>query len=165
MTPRQNADVDLSNTPGSVAILNSLYDASKGKGEGRIKCTLTKHRIAKAAVLLGIRVLLKRSPDTLLKTIEQWAPLRKPGPVGSQRARAKAGLALECSSTQGLLEGVDRVWRLINGEASHRRVLKACMCIGLDAMSRVNQGKVRQLVSKLSPVKQKYWDPELGLWL
>lgn len=165
MLLRKNAEVDLSNTPGSVEILAALFDSTKGKGEGRIKCTITKHRIAKTAILLGTQVLLKRRPDTLPKLIEQWAPLRKPGPSSPSRVKVRAGLTLECSSTQGLLEGVDQIWKLIGGTHSHRRVLKACMCIGLDSLSKVDPGKVRRLVSRLCPMKRKYWDPELNQWL
>lgn len=165
MTVRKNADIDLSNTPGSFEILSSLYEATKGKGEGTVKCTITKHRVAKTAILLGIIVLSKKDPDTLQRLIERWAPLRKPGPKTLQRARAKTSLTLECSSTQGLLEGVSKLWRRVNGVVSHRRIMKACLCVGLDSLNRIESGKVRRLVAQLSPVKTKYWDPELNQWL
>jgi hypothetical protein len=163
MTGRKNAMLDLSNTPDSTLILNALVTATKGKGEGRVKCTVTKHRVAKTAILLGIQVLSKRPPSTALKLVEKWAPICKPGRGG--RLRVRTELVLECSSTQGLLEGVDRVWRNISGAVSHRRVMKAALCLGLDSLNRVEPGKVRQLVSKVCPVPKKYWDPELDQWL
>lgn len=158
--------LDLTNSTDSIAILKALHEGTKGKGEGRIKCTITKHRLAKTAILLGITVLSKRPPSMIRKLIERWAPLRVPlrGAKGHKRV-VKTELVLECSSTQGLLEGVDRIWRLISGAVSHRRVTKACLCLGLDSLSKVDPGKVRQLVSKVSPVTKKYWDAELGLWL
>lgn len=166
MTERKNAVLDLTNTIDSVEVLRSLLEATKGKGEGRIKCTITKHRLAKTAILLGITLLLKRSPEVSLKLIEEWAPLRKPlrGKKGSKRV-VRTELVLECASTQGLLEGVDKVWKNISGAVSHRRVTKACLCLGLDSLNKVDPGKVRLLVSKLSPVQKKYWDEELGQWL
>ena len=166
MTGRKNAVLDLTNTIDSVGVLRSLFEATKGKGEGRIKCTITKHRLAKTAILLGITLLLKRSPEVSLKLIEKWAPLRKPlrGKKGSKRL-VRTELVLECSSTQGLLEGVDKVWKSISGAVSHRRITKACLCLGLDSLSKIDSGKVRLLVSKLSPVQRKYWDEELGQWL
>lgn len=166
MTERKNAVLDLTNSTDSVETLNALFEASKGKGEGRIKCTITKHRLAKTAIFLGIVVLLKKSPSIALKLIERWAPLRVPlrGKKGYKRL-IKTELVLECSSTQGLLEGVDKVWKHIEGAVSHRRVTKACLCLGLDSLSKVDPGTVRKLVSKVSPVQRKYWDPELGLWL
>lgn len=100
----------------------------------------------------------------VLKLIEKWAPLR--GKVrGHVKKPVRTELVLECASTQGLLEGVDRVWRVVSGAVSHRRVMKACLCIGLESLNRVDQGKVRQLVSRVCPVPKKYWDFELGLWL
>lgn len=165
MTTRRNVVLDLAYSPESGVILQALLDATKGKGDGRIKCTVTKHRIAKTAILLGIQVLLKRPPSIIQTLIEKWAPLRKPGRRKGVRAMVKAELVLECSSTQGLFEGVDRVWRLISGSVSHRRVTKACLCLGLDSLNKVDPGKVRQLVSKVCPVTTKYWDAELKHWL
>lgn len=167
MVGRRNAVLDLSNSTDSVVILNALFEGTKGKGEGRIKCTITKHRLAKTAILLGIAVLSKRSPSIVLKLIEKWAPLRVPmrGSAKTHKRVVKTELVLECSSTQGLLEGVDRIWKGIQGKVSHRRVTKACLCLGLDSLNKVDPGKVRQLVSKVCPVPKKYWDAELGLWL
>jgi len=166
MGGHRNAVLDLTNSTDSVVILNALLEASKGKGDGRIKCTITKHRLAKTAILLGIAVLSKRAPSIILKLIEKWAPLRVPLRGSKPHKRVvKTELVLECSSTQGLLEGVDKVWRAISGKVSHRRVTKACLCLGLDSLNKVDPGKVRQLVSKVSPVQKKYWDAELGLWL
>lgn len=166
MAGHKNAVLDLTNSTDSIVTLNALWEASKGKGEGRIKCTITKHRLAKTAILLGVAILSKRSPSTIQTLIEKWAPLRVPlrGAKGHKRV-VKTELVLECSSTQGLLEGVDRVWRLISGAVSHRRVTKACLCLGLDSLSKVDPGQVRKLVSKVSPVEKKYWDPELNQWL
>jgi hypothetical protein len=147
--------------------LSALFEASKGKGEGRIKCTLTKHRIAKTAILLGIALLSKKPPSMALKLIDRWAPVRVPVARGTRvhKKVVRTELVLECSSTQGLLAGVDRVWRLISGAVSHRRVTKAALVIGLDSLNKVDHGKVRQLVSKVCPVPKKYYDSELGLWL
>lgn len=164
MVGRRNAVLDLTNSTDSVEILGTLFEATKGKGEGRIKCTITKHRLAKTAILLGIAVLSKRSPSIALKLIEKWAPLRAPV-KGKKKRVVKTELVLECSSTQGLLEGVDKVWRAIAGKVSHRRVTKACLCLGLDSLNKVDPGKVRQLVSKVCPVQKKYWDFELEQWL
>jgi hypothetical protein len=167
MSSHHNAVLDLSNSIESIDILQSLFDASKGKGEGRIKCTITKHRIAKTAILLGIALLSKKPPSMALKLINQWAPTRVPVPRGMRAHKrvVRSELVLECSSTQGLLDGVDRVWRVISGAVSHRRVTKACLTIGLDSLNKVDPGKVRQLVSKVCPVPKKYFDPELQQWL
>jgi hypothetical protein len=156
--------LELGYSTESILILDALVADSRGKGEGRIKCTVTKHRVAKTAILFGIQVLSKRSPSIALKLIEKWAPICKPG-RGRKIRRRRTGLVLECSSTQGLLEGVDRVWGDIGGAVSHRRVTLAALCLGLDSLNRIEPGKVRRLVSKLCPVPNKYWDPELGLWL
>jgi hypothetical protein len=167
VSPRQNIVLDLSTSPESSEALHGLFAATNGKGDGRIKCTITKHRIAKTAILLGVQLLLKRGPEAISKLIEKWAPVKKPGRrLGSKKTKKiKTELVLECSSTQGLLEGVDKVWRKIAGEVSHRRVTKAALVLGLDSLSKVEPGKVRLLVSKVCPVPRKYWDPELGLWL
>lgn len=167
MSTRRNAVLDLSNTIESVEILNTIYEASKGKGEGRIKCTVTKHRIAKTAILLGIALLSKKPTSIILKMVNQWAPLRTPLPRGvkSHKKQIKAELVLECSSTQGLLDGVDLIWRRVQGAVSHRRVTKAALTIGLDSLNKVDPGKVRQLVSKVCPVPKKYFDSELQVWL
>lgn len=166
MSLRRNAVLNLSNTPESFVILQELFNDSKGKSEGRIKCTITKHRVAKTAILLGIEVLLKRSPSIALKLINTWAPVRKPGRRGQDQVKyTKMELVLECSSTQGLLEKVDQVWRLTSGAVSHRRVMTACLTIGLDSLNKVDPKKVRQLISKVCPVPKKYFDGELQDWL
>jgi hypothetical protein len=159
--------LDLSNSIESVEILTSLYEASKGVADGRIKCTITKHRVAKTAILLGIKLLLGKPRGVALSMVEGAAPYREKPPVGvrSHKRRIKAELVLECSSTQGLLEGVDRVWQAIGGEVSHRRVTKAALVIGLESLNKIDPGKVRQLVSKVCPVTRKYFDKELGEWL
>jgi hypothetical protein len=163
---RRNAVLNLGNTPGSYTTLQELFGASKGKGDGRIKCTITKHRIAKTAILLGVELLLRRHPSMILKMLDTWAPVRKPGRNGAPKVKyTKMELVLECSSTQGLLEKVDQVWRRISGEVSHRRVMTACLTLGLDSLNKVDPGKVRQLVSKVCPVQKKYFDHELQQWL
>jgi hypothetical protein len=167
MSSHRNTVLDLSNSIESSDILNSLYEASKGKAEGRIKCTITKHRVAKTAIILGIRLLSRKPKGIVLGLIERWAPLRlksAPG-VRSHKRMVKTELVLECSSTQGLLEGVDKVWRAIDGAVSHRRVTKAALTIGLDSLNKIDPGKVRQLVSKVCPVPKKYYDQELQQWL
>lgn len=168
LVSRQNTEVDLSASPRSYSTLVALWETTKGKGEGTVKCTLTKHRIAKAAILFGVQILLRREPSDLMSLILKWSPQKKSGPKGPRkqvRTRVRSGLTLECSSTQGVLEGVDQIWRLIHSEVSHRRVMTACLCLGLDSLARVDPGKMRQIVSRLVPVPRKYWDPELGLWL
>lgn len=165
MAERRNALLDLSNTIDSVEVLDRLYIASVGKGEGRIKCTLTKHRIAKTAIVLGVQILLKRTPSSILGIIEKRAPLKTRGQSRPHRKAVRTHLVLECASTQGLLEGVDRVWKMTNGTISHRRVMKASLCLGLESLARVDHAKVRQLVSKVCPIQKKYWDPEVGGWL
>jgi hypothetical protein len=158
MTKLKNVVLDLSGTLETVELLGALVGATKGKGEGRIKCTVTKHRMAKTAILLGIAILLKKPPSIALDFIQKWAPLRK---KGKRCVPVKANLVLECSSTQGFFEGVDKIWKQVGEAVSHRRVMKACLCIGLDSLNKVDPGKVRLLVSRLSPVQTKYWDPEL----
>ena len=64
---RVNAVLDLHSNPEALVALNALVMASKGKGEGRIKCTVTKHRVAKTAIILGIQ-LLSRKPPTARTT-------------------------------------------------------------------------------------------------
>lgn len=140
--------------------MQELLAATKGKGEGRIKCTITKHRLAKTAIVIGTQVLKKKAPSILKRTIEKWAPLRVKGRIYSHFE-----LVLECASTQGLIEGVDQVWKLALGAVSHRRVMTAALCIGLESLHRVDHTKVRLLVSKVCPVQKKYWDPEIGQWL
>jgi hypothetical protein len=159
-----NSLMDLTYSSKSVEILQSLFDVSKGKGEGSIKCTVTKHRIGKTAILLGIEILTKRSPSRVLALIERCAPIRRSG-WEKGKGKTKVVLCLECSSPQGILTGIDQVWRLIDGEVSRRRVTKAALCLGLESLNRVEPSKVRQLVSKVCPVPRKYWDPELGQWL
>jgi len=163
---RHNAVLDLCNAQESVATLQTLFDASKGKGEGRIKCTITKHRLAKTAILMGFAILSKRPPSTTLRMIEKWAPLRKPGRKGGAKVKyVKTELVLECSSTQGLLEKIDHLWRQVSGVVSRRRIMTACLTIGLESLNKVDPGKVRQLVSKVCPVPKKYFDHELQQWL
>jgi hypothetical protein len=171
-SPRHNAVLNLTNAQESSRLLQLLYDSSKGKGEGRIKCTISKHRIAKTAILLGVLLLSRRDSPTALELIQNSAPKERPGRKPRvARAhkkitpRVKVELVLECASTKGLVEGVDRVWRLINGAVSHRRVTMACLAIGLGSLSKVDPGKMRQLVSKVCPVSTKYFDYELGQWL
>lgn len=163
MVGRVNTVLNLHNTSEAVKHLRAIVASTQGKGEGRIKCTVTKHRVAKTAILLGITILSRRPPSIALEFVKKWAP--KQSWVG--RNRVKVNLVLECSSTQGLLEGVDNMWKKVNEiEAiSHRKVMTAALCLGLDSMNKVDPGKVRELVSKLCPVKTKYWDPELDRWL
>lgn len=153
-------------SPNSDRLLNELYQGTQGKGEGRIKCTITRHRLAKTAIVLGIAVLSKKSPSLVLKHILESTPSTRSGrkPKGKKRP-VRASIVLECASTPKLLEGIDSLWRLISGELSHRRVTTACLNLGLEMMGRQDPGKVRLLVSKVCPVTTKYWDPELGAWL
>jgi hypothetical protein len=161
----KNIILDLTHSKASVANLQALFDASIGKGEGRIACTVTKHRLSKTAILLGVEILKKRPPSSVLELIDKWSPMAILPGVRLKRKRHRTTLVLECSSTQGLLEGVDQIFKHIDGRVSHSRVAKACFCLGLDSLARVDPGQVRMLVSKVSPVKKKYWDPGLGLWL
>jgi hypothetical protein len=169
-SPRYNAVLNLTNAQESASILHSLYTDSKEKGEGRIKCTVSKHRIAKTAILLGVLIISKRPPSAALDLIQHMAPRERPGrkPRGirsHKKTNPKVELVLECASTQGLVEGVDRVWRLVAGAVSRRRVMMACLTIGLDSLNKVEPGKMRQLVSRVCPVSTKYFDAELGQWL
>lgn len=160
MAPHCNSVLNLGGSPASVAILQALLVSTKDKGEGRIKCTITQHRLAKTAIIIGIQLLKKKPPRTLRKIIERWAP-RKVRDLTVPSFR----LVLECSSTQGLLEGVDDVWKQTLGAVSHRRVMTATLCLGLDLLNKVDPIKLRQLVSKVCPVQKKYWDPEISQWL
>ena len=93
---------------------------------------------------------------------------RGPKPKGTRshkKATPKVEIVLECASTKGLIEGVDRMWRLVDGAVSRRRVTMACLALGLDTMGKVDSGRMRQLVSKICPVSTKYFDAELGQWL
>ena len=163
MADRLNISLSLSNTPESSEILNHLLADSKGKAEGRIKCTLTKHRVAKTAIILGMSLLSKRPKEVALSMIKEAAPLRKPG--RNNRKMIKTELVLECSSTQGLLDGVDKLWRAIGGTLSHRRVTTAALVIGLKSLNDVDPSQVRRLVSRVCPVPKKYFDSELQQWL
>lgn len=147
----------------STQILLLLLDASRGKGEGRIKCTVTRHRLAKTAILLGLKFFSQR--EDALDLITQWYPLTRSGPKKEGETRFKGTLVLECSSPQGLLEGVDQVWKQVGEAVSHRRVTTASLFLGLDLMNRLDPKVVRKLVSRACPVPRKYWDPELGQWL
>jgi hypothetical protein len=147
----------------SLLTFNALVTASKGKGEGRVKCTVSKHRIAKTAILVGTQMLLRMPPATVLELVEKWAYISNLKPRVYRKRMVR--LVLACASPPGLLEGLDRVLKHISGAVSHRRVTKTALCIGLDSLSRVEPGKLRLLVSKICPVPRKYWDPELGLWL
>lgn len=163
MLAHKNTVLNLHKNSLSISQLHALVASTEGKGEGRIKCTVTKHRVAKTAILLGIAILSKKPPSTALKYIKKWAPKQRW--IG--RTKVKVNLVLECASTQGLLESVDRTWKKVNEmeAVSHRKVMTAALCIGLDSLTKVDSGKVRQLVSKLAPVPTKYWDPELDQWL
>ena len=146
--------------------LDSLWRGSRGKGEGRIKCTITKHRLAKTAIVLGIKILSQKPPASIIKLASEWAPLRKPGrPPRGVKKHSRTELVLECASTTGLLDGIDTVCRMTTGAVSHRRVAKTALYLGLDSMSKVEHAKVRQLISRVCPVPKKYWDPEVGEWL
>ena len=163
MAGHKNTILNLHNTSEAISNLRAIVAATHGKGEGRIKCTVTKHRVAKTAILLGIAILSKKPPSTALEYIKKWAPKQRW--IG--RTKVKVNLVLECASTQGLLESVDRTWKKVNEmeAVSHRKVMTAALCIGLDSLTKVDSGKVRLLISKLSPVPFKYWDPELDQWL
>lgn len=161
---RHNVALSLSNTPETSEILNRILADSKDVAEGRIRCTLTKHRVAKAAILFGIKLLSRKPKEVVLSMVESASPVRKPGRNGSGK-RVKAELVLECASTQGLLEGVDKLWRAVGGKVSHRRVTTACLVIGLESLNKVDPGQVRRLVSKVCPVPKKYFDKELQDWL
>lgn len=164
---RQNVVLELSSNPESVEALDQIYSQSKAVPTGRVKCTITKHRLAKVAIILGVAILNKRSSIAALGLIEKWAPerVRERGKRSGPK-KIKAELVLECSSTQGLLEGVDQVWRgKINGAVSHRRVTRAALCLGLDSMTKLDPKMLRQIVSKVCPVQRKYWDEELQTWL
>jgi len=163
MAGRNNITLSLSNTPETSEILNRLLGDAKGKAEGRIKCTVTKHRIAKTAIILGMNILTKRPKEVALRMVESAAPLRKSG--RNNRKMVKTELVLECSSTQGLIEAIDKLWRAIGGPVSHRRVTTAALVIGLKSLNEVDPGMVRQLVSKVCPMARKYFDKELGEWL
>lgn len=167
MVSRHNMVIDLGDSDSAIEILDTLMKGSRGKGEGRIKCTVTKHRLAKTAIMLGIKILSRQPPASIQRLAEKLAPLRKPGrPARGAKRRLRTELVLECSSTQGLLDGLDTVWRIIaTGEVSHRRIAKTALCLGLDSMAKVDHGKVRQLVSRVCPVPKKYWDTEVGAWL
>lgn len=104
-----------------------------------------------------------------LKLINTSAPTQTRGPKPKKMVKlaqpVRCELVLECSSTQGLLEGVDKVWMAIQGAVSHRRITKAALVIGVQSLSQIDSGMVRKLVSRRCPVTRKYWDEELGLWL
>lgn len=160
MTIHRNAVLNLGGRPESAATLQELLASTKGKGEGRIKCTITKHRLAKTAIILGTQILRKKDPSILKEFIEKWSPRKVRG-----RTYSNFELVLECASTQGLIEGVDRVWRRTQGTVSHRRIMTAALCLGIESLSKVEPTKVRLVVSKVCPVIKKYWDPELNQWL
>lgn len=157
---QRNCVLDLSTCPESTTTLHALVDSTKDKGDGRIKCTVTKHRLAKAAIVLGVQILKKKPPKALKKVIERWAPQRVRGRTYSQYT-----LVLECSSPQGLLEEVDALWKLTLGVVSHRRIMTAALSIGLSSLNKVDPIKMRLLVSKVCPVAKKYWDSEIEQWL
>jgi hypothetical protein len=157
---RRNSVLNLVGSPESAAIMMALLASTKDKGEGRIKCTVTKHRLAKTAIVIGIQILKRKPQSTLKQLIEKWAPRKVRGRICSNFV-----LVLECTSTQGLLEGVDYVWRQTFGAVSHRRVMTAALCIGIETLNKVDHTKMRQLVSKVCPVSKKYWDPEVNQWL
>jgi hypothetical protein len=161
----QNLVFDLTYSTDTLGALQSIYDASKGKGGGSIRCTVSKHRISKTAIIFGAKVLLKLDPRLVLGLVEYWAPKGRSEQAKEAKVPKSIRLVCECSKHPGLTLDVDRLWEIVSGKVSHQRIMGACLCLGLDSLSRVDPGSVRLLISKVCPVQKKYWDEELGQWL
>jgi hypothetical protein len=166
---RVNASLEMYTNPDSLVLLKELVDASRGASEGTTKCTITKSRIAKTAIVLGVQLLLLKTPEEVLNLVEKWAPVYKAGSSGPYRhglkLRAHMTLFLECSSTPCVLECVERAWRYIRCDLSQSRVIKTAFCVGLYSIADIEPCKLRLLVSKVCPVPRKYFDAELNQWL